>query len=100
MLAAIQFDDEAGFFAQEVGNVTADGSLAAEFVVLQPAGAEMVPEALFGFGGVLAEGSGEVGERFRGLHLSPLGEGSERSEESRVGKECVSTCRSRWWAND
>src|SRR3546814_16388047 len=24
-------------------------------------------------------------------------EGSDRSEERRVGKECVSTCRSRWW---
>src|SRR3546814_11468560 len=24
------------------------------------------------------------------------GEGSDRSEERRVGKECVSTCRSRW----
>src|SRR3546814_17354243 len=23
----------------------------------------------------------------------------ERSEERRVGKECVSTCRSRWWAD-
>src|SRR3546814_15679534 len=23
--------------------------------------------------------------------------GSSRSEERRVGKECVSTCRSRWW---
>src|SRR3546814_12549987 len=23
--------------------------------------------------------------------------GSNRSEERRVGKECVSTCRSRWW---
>src|SRR3546814_11371804 len=22
---------------------------------------------------------------------------TERSEERRVGKECVSTCRSRWW---
>src|SRR3546814_11180194 len=22
---------------------------------------------------------------------------AERSEERRVGKECVSTCRSRWW---
>src|SRR3546814_16829986 len=22
---------------------------------------------------------------------------ADRSEESRVGKECVSTCRSRWW---
>src|SRR3546814_13105496 len=24
-------------------------------------------------------------------------DGSARSEERRVGKECVSTCRSRWW---
>src|SRR3546814_16138760 len=24
-------------------------------------------------------------------------EGKARSEERRVGKECVSTCRSRWW---
>src|SRR3546814_16491663 len=24
---------------------------------------------------------------------------AERSEERRVGKECVSTCRSRWWAD-
>src|SRR3546814_2085729 len=23
--------------------------------------------------------------------------GNQRSEERRVGKECVSTCRSRWW---
>src|SRR3546814_19604216 len=27
-------------------------------------------------------------------HLQYL---AERSEERRVGKECVSTCRSRWW---
>src|SRR3546814_848753 len=28
----------------------------------------------------------------------PMGAVSfERSEERRVGKECVSTCRSRWW---
>src|SRR3546814_19342752 len=25
------------------------------------------------------------------------GDRVERSEERRVGKECVSTCRSRWW---
>src|SRR3546814_14896244 len=24
---------------------------------------------------------------------------ASRSEERRVGKECVSTCRSRWWPN-
>src|SRR3546814_11507544 len=32
-----------------------------------------------------------------GLHLLKHMEGlSDRSEERRVGKECVSTCRSRW----
>src|SRR3546814_8218418 len=37
------------------------------------------------------------------LHLAGLDLGEiedvvdERSEERRVGKECVSTCRSRWW---
>src|SRR3546814_16209279 len=30
------------------------------------------------------------------LHRDSLSAGSERSEERRVGKECVSTCRSRW----
>src|SRR3546814_10022263 len=29
--------------------------------------------------------------------LGPHGIAPERSEERRVGKECVSTCRSRWW---
>src|SRR3546814_15295367 len=33
----------------------------------------------------------------RGEHLEDLaGEPEDRSEERRVGKECVSTCRSRW----
>src|SRR3546814_11914034 len=32
---------------------------------------------------------------FRLLFI-PLAESSRRSEERRVGKECVSTCRSRW----
>src|SRR3546814_1956479 len=27
----------------------------------------------------------------------PHQSGEERTEERRVGKECVSTCRSRWW---
>src|SRR3546814_13370960 len=29
-------------------------------------------------------------------HHRPLGGHEDRSEERRVGKECVSTCRSRW----
>src|SRR3546814_19188045 len=31
--------------------------------------------------------------QWKDVHL----EEGERSEERRVGKECVSTCRSRWW---
>src|SRR3546814_20558524 len=39
----------------------------------------------------------EVVERQAGLRERLLpGRGATRSEESRVGKECVSTCRSRW----
>src|SRR3546814_6881759 len=29
-------------------------------------------------------------------HTSPVGHAPHRSEERRVGKECVSTCRFRW----
>src|SRR3546814_14917079 len=32
------------------------------------------------------------------LGLPWVGHPVARSEERRVGKECVSTCRSRWWA--
>src|SRR3546814_10788929 len=35
-----------------------------------------------------------LGQRERTLHAAS--EALERSEERRVGKECVSTCRSRW----
>src|SRR3546814_12465258 len=40
------------------------------------------------FGGLLGLGIG-------GLRIGP----ADRSEERRVGKEWVSTCRSRWWAD-
>src|SRR3546814_4622513 len=30
------------------------------------------------------------------VSMEPVGHGDSRSEERRVGKECVSTCRSRW----
>src|SRR3546814_10129401 len=30
------------------------------------------------------------------IDLYDVGDGRKRSEERRVGKECVSTCRSRW----
>src|SRR3546814_17112554 len=35
---------------------------------------------------------GRIGQR----HQLPFDRGQFRSEERRVGKECVSTCRSRW----
>src|SRR3546814_13751418 len=35
-------------------------------------------------------------ERFDGDRVHKLATGHRRSEERRVGKECVSTCRSRW----
>src|SRR3546814_12647610 len=43
--------------------------------------------------GIVAMQRGAVGGQYRthGMHRLPL-----RSEERRVGKECVSTCRSRW----
>src|SRR3546814_15711062 len=37
---------------------------------------------------------GDLARRSLGLDA---GEVSERSEERRVGNECVSTCSSRWW---
>src|SRR3546814_2255198 len=42
-----------------------------------------------GFGSHRHEGEANGGKQDCGLHES-------RSEERRVGKECVSTCRSRW----
>src|SRR3546814_15559664 len=45
-----------------------------------------------------ADGFGIVGgiEVARGDAVARERAGKERSEERRVGKECVSTCRSRW----
>src|SRR3546814_13713431 len=43
---------------------------------------------------VHARGNGRLGEA--GAIRRAIGRKVERSEERRVGKECVSTCRSRW----
>src|SRR3546814_14736540 len=53
-------------------------------------------------GGVVAGGEGLVGRRERrraqqeALHEVELDMAADRSEERRVGKECVTTCSSRW----
>src|SRR3546814_16666034 len=49
----------------------------------------------------LGRGLGQVAGDGRGLGVLPRDEGAQswnqdRSEARRVGKECVSTCRSRW----
>src|SRR3546814_13426535 len=84
---------------------------------LDPAGVVREPPAQVGGEGVASGGQLAPGGRGRGVDrsghpptlatlgacvdprtargLNDLAEG-ERSEERRVGKECVSTCRSRW----
>src|SRR3546814_16357446 len=48
-----------------------------------------------GKGGKAAEGEGAASKKkSRNPHVQLMGSG--RSEERSVGKECVSTCRSRW----
>src|SRR3546814_13453305 len=48
-------------------------------------------------GDILAEGGGRRLVVADGPHHAPPGRAELRSEERRVGKEGVSTCRSRWW---
>src|SRR3546814_18200142 len=56
----------------------------------------LLDDALAAVGGRhVVVGDGE--RRLRPAHLAPgRAKPFERSEERRVGKECVSTCRSRW----
>src|SRR3546814_15005765 len=76
---------------EAVGNVRADNILAAVAPQRSAASLEMLRwmdvEAI---SGLLASEHPQVGA----LILSVLV--PDRSEERRVGKECVSTCRSRW----
>src|SRR3546814_4639291 len=43
------------------------------------------------------ERGGSGGKAGGDRQTRPAHAAEERSEERRVGKECVSTCRSRWW---
>jgi hypothetical protein len=60
MLAAVQFDDDRRFEANEVADVTADLMLAPELEAVELTPAQMLPQATFGFGGVVAEVTGVV----------------------------------------
>jgi len=55
MDAAVEFDDEAGLLAGEVGEVAADRVLAAELQAIEATATESLPELAFGIGLALAE---------------------------------------------
>ena len=60
MLAAVQFDDNRRFKTNEVANIATDLMLASELEAVQLTSAQILPEATFGFGGVLAKMAGVV----------------------------------------
>src|SRR3546814_19528777 len=56
---------------------------------------KVTPQRAAGVGRVVANGNAEHSVQFAMLDTGNPS-ASTRSEERRVGKECVSTCRSRW----
>jgi len=58
VLSAIQFDDQAGFQAGEVGDVWPHCMLSAKFVAMQLAGTQPSPQMLFGIGHLCAQFAG------------------------------------------
>ena len=79
MFPSVQFDNETHFKADEIGNVSSNGGLPAEFMTLEPRGAEMSPQNTLGIGRVSAEmagvGRSHVGEWLKmveGILYRPL----------------------------
>src|SRR3546814_12769248 len=72
----------------DVGNGDRRGVLALDPIVARPAGADQP----MGERGALGNAHADVPAHLR----IPVAGRPYRSEERRVGKECVSTCRSRW----
>src|SRR3546814_4517802 len=84
-------DTDLGFTDLIRGDITIPAGSTTDFVVVRPNGAPLytfvnpVDDALMG-----------VTHVFRGEDILSSTPRQIRSEERRVGKECVSTCRSRW----
>src|SRR3546814_8674270 len=88
MREAIDFDRQTNRGAVEIEHIRSRRMLAAKF---EPSRAlsQLAPKCRFGQAHFAAQLPGQLYRLARpGNH--------ERSEEGRVGKECVSTCRSRW----
>ena len=61
MLAAVEFDDQPAFQANEIDDIRADGMLAAELAAHEGAVAQMVPDGAFGVGHGSPQMAGESG---------------------------------------
>jgi hypothetical protein len=87
MLPAVQLDREARGPAGEVGDVAVDLELADELLAFKATTAEVVPEALFGFGPAGSEPAGDWGQalssQLRAPSPNPLPAG-ERALERRL----------------
>jgi hypothetical protein len=60
MLAPVQLDGHARLRADEVENIGTKRALAAELETVEAASAKVIPEMLFGVGGVLSKAAGEA----------------------------------------
>lgn len=70
VLAAIKFDDDTCLETHEITDVVADLALSAELEAVQLTSAELLPQATFGFGGVLSEMAGVVVHAFKDISPS------------------------------
>src|SRR3546814_18251062 len=83
--------DQASLF--ERGEVGGDGGLGKPAALFELVGADAHIKRM----SLGREVALRFAHPFQEIQPGRVGQGLERSEERRVGRECVSTCRSRWW---
>ena len=76
MLAAICFDNQTGRWAGEIGDITANRKLAAEFPTGEPLRPQQFPQPLFGVGLVFAKRADAIFESPSPQPLSHKGRGA------------------------
>ena len=88
VLAPVEFDDQAGRVANEVGDLAVDGRLTTELEAVELAVAESAPQFAFDVGLVAAEAAGDSGCNHVGSLTQPLSrgerEGPVRAANGRV----------------
>src|SRR3546814_15919101 len=84
-------DEGAGFSIS--GNLPPEGGFG---IIIQVVGRKKLPETISGYLETAFNHTFSVGT-MKALFVSTVSQNeAQRSEERRVGKECVSTCRYRW----